>query len=101
MDTATAANQEMNRLFQTVQTGDLLAGLELARGYNKEARAAGDTNECQANRRVMISIIEVLVERVPELDAAIDVWCDGLSDNRTMAQFVIDWFALDAAKGGV
>lgn len=99
MNTFEIANQEMGSLFQTVRTGDLLAGLAKSQGNSIAARAAGDINESQANRRVMISIIEVLTERVPELDLAIDGWCDEMSDDRTMAQFIIDWFDLNDKVG--
>jgi hypothetical protein len=38
------------------------------------------------------SVIEVLIERLPELDEAIDFWCEDLdAPKQTMAAFVVDF----------
>jgi hypothetical protein len=49
----------------------------------------------RACNMVISAIIEVLMERMPELDAAIDEWCDDLDGpaaDKTIAQFVFDWY---------
>jgi hypothetical protein len=50
-----------------------------------------DIDEAQALNMVISATLEVVIERLPELDAALDVWCAEMSDDRTMAQFVVDW----------
>jgi len=54
-----------------------------------------DVEETQALNMVIAAWTEILTERLPELDTAIDRWCDEMSDDRTMAQFIVDWFLLN------
>jgi hypothetical protein len=54
--------------------------------------ASRDFELLQSHNMIASSIIEVLIERLPELDEAIDFWCDDLdAPEQTMAAFVVDF----------
>jgi hypothetical protein len=55
-------------------------------------RKAGTREERNALAAICSAIIEVLVEREPELATAIDDWADDLGDDRSCARLVLDWF---------
>jgi len=54
--------------------------------------AARDYELLQSHNMIASSVIEVLIDRLPELDEAIDFWCEDLdAPKQTMAGFVVDF----------
>jgi hypothetical protein len=72
-------------------TATLFLGISAANQRRTKALGRNDLAETQALNLVISAMTEALTDRLPELDAAIDAWCDELGDGRTMAQFMIDW----------
>jgi hypothetical protein len=88
----------MNTAFNKVRananlqtTATLCLALSAADQRRTSAVNRRDIDEAQALNMVISATLEVVIERLPELDAALDVWCAEMSDDRTMAQFVVDW----------
>lgn len=79
---AIASAKSTELLLDTLRDGDV----QLASAMYRE-----DLDECQALRMVMAAVEEVLIERFPALNDALDMWCEEMPDERTMAQFVVDY----------
>ena len=74
------------------ETATLVDVLKMGEAAFLAAYAADDIETCQTFNMVNCATIEALTERDQFLDAAIDQWCDELPDDRSLAQFVIDYY---------
>lgn len=83
---------------QKETTATLLLSLHAMADRRTASIARGDSAETQALNMVINGTEEVLIERFPELDNAIDIWCEECNDERSMAQFIIDWFLAEQVK---
>lgn len=92
MDTAKTAYDKIVAKAQKETTTTLLLSLHAMADRRTASIARGDSAETQALNMVISGTEQVLIDRFPELDAAIDVWCEECNDERSMAQFIIDWF---------
>lgn len=92
MNTAQAAYNEIVAKAQKETTTTLLLSLHAMADRRTASIARGDSDETQALNMLISGTEEVLIERFPELDNAIDIWCEQCDDERSMAQFIIDWF---------
>jgi hypothetical protein len=71
-------------------TESLVESLQLIEADRPALVASRDYELLQSHNMIASSIIEVLIERQPALDAAIDVWCEDLdAPKQTMAAFVV------------
>lgn len=75
------------------ETATLLDVLKMGAAAIETARAAGDHETCQTYNMVNAATMDVLIEREPQLDEATEEWVEDETDDRSMAQFIIDWFA--------
>ena len=74
------------------ETATLVDVLKMGEAALIAARAANDIDTCQTYNMVNAATMEVLIDRDPALDAATLQWCDDLPDDRSMVQFVIDYY---------
>ena len=74
------------------ETATLVDVLKMGEAALIAARAADDIDTCQTYNMVNAATMEVLIDRDPALDAATLQWCDDLPDDRSMVQFVIDYY---------
>ncbi len=73
-------------------TESLIESLRILEVDRPALVAARDYELLQSHNMVASSVIEVLIERLPELDEAIDFWCEDLdAPKQTMAAFVVDF----------
>jgi len=74
------------------ETATLVDVLKMGEAALIAARAADDIDTCQTYNMVNAATMEVLFERDWALDAATLAWCEAMSDDRSLAQFTIDYY---------
>jgi hypothetical protein len=73
-------------------TESLIESLRILEEDRPALIASRDYELLQSHNMIASSVIEVLIERLPELDEAIDFWCEDLdAPKQTMAAFVVDF----------
>jgi tyrosine-protein phosphatase YwqE len=83
-------HEQIREKARKTDTESLMLALEYGDEIRLTDHIRSDISNLQALNMSIACMIDVLVERDPALDAAIDVWCDNLSDGRTMARFIVD-----------
>ena len=92
MNAAQAAYNKIVTKAKNETTTTLLLSLSAMDARRTAAVDRGDVDEVKALNMTISATSQVIIDRNPELDAAIDVWCEECDDERSMAQFIIDWF---------
>jgi hypothetical protein len=85
----------MNKTYNTLLAQSRLESTTILRISLNAAdlrRTAGNLAQRDALNAICSAIVEVLVEREPELATVIDEWADDFGDDRTCARLVLDWF---------
>ena len=95
----------MNAIYETIKanatnhdTATLLGVVRETDTAQDKARKADDIAYLQSLNMIMSAVLDVIIDRDRDLDLAIDVWCEECNDERSMAQFVLDYFAAQGVK---
>lgn len=71
-------------------TAQLIHALEYGDEMRMLADFRNDEENLQALNMSIACMIDILIERDPQLDEDIERWCQTGTDGRTMARFVLD-----------
>ena len=74
-------------------TAILVDGLPYLLEMRRAAVELGDGATSASTNLVIHATLDILFERVPQMAADSCQWDEDLDDNRTMAEWVVDWFA--------